>query len=71
MSARKDLLRNLRGYTPCGEDDEADAAAQMLDAFEAQVLREAAEKIRDERPQWGEAWRHWNAAADLIDPDRP
>jgi hypothetical protein len=34
----------------------------------AEHAHELAERIRDERPQWGDAWRHYGEAADLIDP---
>ncbi len=37
---------------------------EFIDAF----THELAEHIRDERPQWGDAWRHYGEAADLIDP---
>lgn len=50
MTAREELLRNLRGYEP-REDTADDPAAQMLDAYRAEVLREAAEKIR----RWADA----------------
>ena len=46
MAARDELLLNLRGYTPCGEDREDDMAAQLLDAYRAEVLREAAQGVR-------------------------
>lgn len=72
MSIREELLRNLRGYTPCGVDDETDVAAQMLNAFEAQVLHKAAEKIRNSkklRDYTDDHMSDCNMAADLIDPE--
>lgn len=59
----------------------SDAVAnELLDAYRAEVLREAAEKILDDswsrRNWWGEYENEdreagMRDAADLIDPDRP
>lgn len=75
VSARDEVLHNLRGYTP-REDTGDDPAAQMLAAYRAEVLREAAEEIRavgihtwEGMSDIARAIRDARAAvADLIDP---
>lgn len=58
MSARDALSNALwDNYTQAQKN-------AFIDAF----AHELAERIRDERPQWGDAWRHHGEAADLIDP---
>lgn len=58
MSARDALSNALwDNYTQAQKN-------AFIDAF----AHELAERIRDERPQWGDAWRRYGEAADLIDP---
>lgn len=64
MSVRAELLRNLRGYTPCGTDYEDDPAANLLNAYRNEVLSEEAEKIRARGGVW-----YADDLADWIDPE--
>lgn len=61
VTARDDLIAGLVEHACCFSEEDA---TRMVDAF----AHELAEHIRDERPQWGEAWRHHGEAADRIDP---
>jgi hypothetical protein len=71
MSVRATIQGFYGGVAPL-------SLAHLLDRYRDEVredaLREAAERIRDERPQWGGApggaWFEWGAAAALIDPDK-
>jgi len=73
MSARDDIIGMLDHAYPGGDYDKFDAyVTSILDTYRAEVLREAAEKIRN-----SETLRDWtddhmsdcNMAADLIDPE--
>lgn len=66
----RDALRD--GLIPTLNRLVGDTNATKLMADLRNVLaHELAEHIRDERPQWGDAWRHHGEAADLIDPHHP
>jgi hypothetical protein len=63
----RDALRNGLASTLIRLVGEVNATKLLADHRGA-VAHELAEQIRDERPQWGDAWRHYGEAADLIDP---
>lgn len=72
MSARQSLY----GYAMKGKDhspDNSERMSQEIDAFKAEALREAAERIRlrgSAHLAFGRAAWPFNEAADLIDPDK-
>lgn len=80
MSAREELLRNLRRYEP-REEVTDDPAAQMLDAFRAEVLREVRKEILEAslatpdlkaRELWKSGYKAGlSMAAVICTPDAP
>lgn len=74
MSAREELYAAVMdgGYHSPARSERA---SRLIDAFQAQVLREAAEKLRKQRDDGHDETKcvpcfMYGHAADLIDPDK-